>query len=68
MRNDQIYKIFMKNMFKGMYASRLSHIHVEKPCFQIKSPLIPLGPLGPYFILNMLAKGNNKLSVFYANP
>ena len=23
-------QIFMKNMFKGMYAPRLSHIHVEK--------------------------------------
>ena len=49
---------------KGMYVPRLSHIHMEKPCFQIKPPLIPLGPLGLYFIFNMLSKGNNKLSDF----
>ena len=68
-RNDQIYNFLWKNMFKGMHAPRLSHIHVEKnTCFQITPPLIPLGPLGPYFIFNMLAKGNNKLSVFYTNP
>ena len=60
-------QIFMKNMFKGMYAPRLIHIHVEKTMLQIKPPLIPLGPLGPYFIFNMLTKGN-KLSIFYANP
>ena len=36
------YTFFMKNMFKGMYAPRLSHIHVEKTCFQIQPPLIPL--------------------------
>ena len=53
----------MKNMFKGIYAPSLSHIHLEKLCFQIKPPLVPLGPLGPYFIFDMLAKGN-KLSVF----
>ena len=62
-RNDQIYNFFfMKNMFKGMYAPRLSHINVEKTMFSDKTSSNTTGP--------MLAKGNNKLSVvfFYANP
>ena len=50
----------MKNMFKGMYAPRLSHIHVEKNMLSDKTSSNTTGPL--------LAKGNNKLSVFYANP
>ena len=59
-------QIFMKNMFMGMYVPRLSHIHVEKTMLSDKTSNTT-GPFGSVFH-NMLAKGNNKVSVFYANP
>ena len=42
-------QIFMKNMFKGMYAPRLSYIHVEKTMLSDETSSNATRPFGSVF-------------------